>query len=113
MFNKKNEVNNAKSFEEKNISEVLYEFYFKIAKISKNRYSSKDKLDIIYETLTYINKNIDSFTIDELKLSANILKVSKDHIDIISKYKSLVLPNLYYCDNLIRVIEEKIKEPKV
>ena len=67
MFNKKNKVSNAKSFEEKNISEVLYEFYFKIAKISKNRYSSKDKLDIIYETLSYINKNIDSFTIDELK----------------------------------------------
>lgn len=113
MFNKKNKVSNAKSFEEKNISEVLYEFYFKITKISKNRYSSKDKLDIIYETLSYINKNIDSFTIDELKLSSNILKVSKNHIDIISKYKSLVLPNLYYCDNLIRVIEEKIKEPKV
>ena len=111
MFNKKNKVSNAKNFEEKNISEVLYEFYFKIAKISKNRYSSKDKLDIIYETLSYIN--IDSFTIDELKLSSNILKVSKNHIDIISKYKSPVLPNLYYCDNLIRVIEEKIKEPKV
>ena len=69
--------------------------------------------EIIYETLSYINKNIDSFTIDELKLSSNILKVSKNHIDNISKYKSLVLPNLYYCDNLIRVIEEKIKEPKV
>lgn len=113
MFNKKNKVSNAKSFEEKNISEVLYEFYFKIAKISKNRYSSKDKLDIIYETLTYINNNINNFTIDELKLITNILKASKEHIDIIRKYKSLVLPNLYYCDNLVRVIEEKIKEPKI
>ena len=113
MFNQKNDVSNAKCFEEKNISEVLYEFYFKLAKISKNRYSSKDKLDIIYETLTYINKNIDSFTIDELKLSANILKVSKDHIDIISKYKSLVLPNLRYCDNLVMEIREKIKEPNL
>ena len=35
MFNKKNKVSNAKSFEEKKISEVLYEFYFEIAKISK------------------------------------------------------------------------------
>ena len=35
MFNKKNKVSNAKSFEEKNISEVLYEFTLKLQKYLK------------------------------------------------------------------------------
>ncbi len=113
MFNNKNKLSNVKQFDESNISDTLYEFYFDLAKVSKVRCSSEKKLDIIHKALLYINKNIDNFTLDELKLSMNIIKISNEHINIIKNYKSLNLSSLYYCDNLIRVIDEKIKEPKI
>ena len=112
MFNNKNKFSNVKRFNERNISDTLYEFYFDLAKVSIGRCSSKKKLDIIYKALLYINKNIDNFTVDELKLSIGMIKISNEHINTIKNYKSLRLPNLRYCDNLVMEIGEKIKEPK-
>lgn len=101
-------------FNDNNVNDELFNYYSNLGKIINRKCKMSLKLDVINNTLLYINKNIKNFNKDELTVSKNILNAAKYVI-----YKAKNQQNtkdsdiLIYCDNLQKEINDKLKEPNL
>ena len=95
-------------YNENNVNVFLDDMYISLTD-SNNQFVPNHKINILYNTLRYINDNYDGFNNDEIIICKNILKASKYMLS------NLVINNVptsqkKFCDSEYQRLKKRIND---
>lgn len=98
-------------YSDDNIGLDIYNKYYEFVNLLKLKNTSSSKLDDLIKLLMQVNNMYENLNEDEKKMIKNIISISKSIIRASSDYYLKTKEKLLRCEELIKELEEKQKEP--
>lgn len=97
-------------FQDSSISEEMFNTYYNLVKLYKQKNAMSVKLDELISILQYLNSNYENYSAEEKELFKNIIIISKAIVNGVNNNQRKTQEKLEKCIVLINELEKK-KEP--